>query len=76
MESELLRTAREARLIPGDGDISLGDILSQFSGNVPIALAIPMSRESGATDDEIIAMRMAQQVQAFLEDLDLRQSSE
>lgn len=75
-ESELLRTAREARLIPGDGNISLGDILSPFSGDVPIALEIPMSRESGAPDDEIIAMRMAQQVQLFLEDLDLRQSSE
>lgn len=75
-ESELLRTAREARLIPGDGNISLGDILSQFSRDVPIALEIPMSRESGAPDDEIIAMQMAQRVRAFLEDLDLGQSSE
>ena len=74
-ESELLRTAREARLIPGDGDIVLRDILHKFSQDVPVALEIPMPRQSGCPSDEMFAMRMAQRVQAFLQDLDLGRSS-
>ncbi len=73
-ESELLHTAREARLIPGDGEIPLGKILSKFSRDLLVALEIPMLH-SDCPDDDKIALQMAQRVRAFLEDLDEGESS-
>lgn len=74
-ESELLRTAREARLIPGDGDIVLREILLKFSSDVPVALEIPRP-QSGSPDDDISAFRMAQRVRTFLDGLELERSNE
>ena len=74
-ESQLLHTAREARLIPGDGDIALRDILLQFSRDVPVALEIPGAK-SDCPDDDITAFQMAQRVKVYLEDLDIERSSE
>lgn len=44
-EAELLHTAREARLIPGEGQIPLADILARLPKNCPVALEIPMRRD-------------------------------
>ncbi|MHA6263969.1 sugar phosphate isomerase/epimerase family protein [Arenibacterium sp. CAU 1754] len=41
-EEALLHTAREARLIPGQGQIRLGAILAQLPPDIQIALEIPL----------------------------------
>jgi len=64
-QSELLHTAREARLVPGDGGIALEEILSQFSNDVPVALEIPMQLPD-RPDDDRAARHMAQRARAIL----------
>ena len=60
-EAELLHTAREARLIPGQGQIRLHDLLSALPANIPTALEIPMKSE---LSNAILARQMFEAAQA------------
>jgi sugar phosphate isomerase/epimerase len=62
----LLHTAREARLIPGQGQIRLGDILAQLPPEIPIALEIPMRAMPGPANEIRLARMMLAATRAVL----------
>lgn len=66
LETELLHTARGARLIPGEGDIPLSVILTQLPCNIPIALEIPVEDRRGLNPLGLASL-MFQRTQAFLD---------
>lgn len=64
-ETELLHTARGARLIPNEGSISLYDIINRFPCDTPISLEIPMDDRRGLNALGLASL-MFQQTLAFL----------
>jgi sugar phosphate isomerase/epimerase len=48
----LIHTAREDRLIPGEGDLDLRGILAHLPGHIPLALEIPNSHMAAIMSDE------------------------
>jgi len=65
-EQDLLHTARSARLIPGEGQIDLGNILARLPDNVQIGLEIPLENKGGLSPRHLAA-RIFSKTQAFLE---------
>ncbi|OYX57869.1 MAG: hypothetical protein B7Y86_05220 [Brevundimonas subvibrioides] len=50
-DTGLIRTARQARLLPGEGSIDLCGILSRLPPDIPLALEIPNAALSGLMSD-------------------------
>ena len=48
----LIHTAREDRLLPGEGDIDLRGILCRLPAGIPVAVEIPNSRLAAIMSDE------------------------
>lgn len=65
-EAELLHTAREARLIPGQGQIALRDLLAALPSEMPIALEIPMQSD---VPQAALARQMVAATQSLLRSL-------
>lgn len=61
-EDDLLHTARAARLMPGDGDIPLRDILAQMPKDASIGLEIPMQSLGQNVSDLDIARLMFEKI--------------
>jgi sugar phosphate isomerase/epimerase len=53
----LIHTAREDRLMPGEGDLDLRGIVSHLPAGIPIAVEIPNSRLAATMSDEDRARR-------------------
>jgi sugar phosphate isomerase/epimerase len=68
-EDDLLHTARAARLMPGDGDIPLRDILSHLPNDVPIGLEVPLLRDTEKISDIEIAREMFEKTTALCRSL-------
>lgn len=68
-EDDLLHTAREARLIPGQGQIALAAILAKLSADTPIALEIPMATVSKDTSQIALAQKMLAATRVLLGEL-------
>ena len=66
-QAELLQTARSARLIPGEGEIPLSQILSRLPANIPIALEVPSEQRDGANENSL-AQQLWLRTQAFLDE--------
>ena len=48
----LIHTAREGRLMPGEGDLELREIIQHLPGDIPVAVEIPNSRLAAQVSDE------------------------
>jgi sugar phosphate isomerase/epimerase len=59
---ELLFTARTARLMPGQGDIPIADILAQLPDDTPVALEIPLENRRGLPCDAVAKDMLAQTI--------------
>ena len=65
----LIHTAREDRLMPGEGDLDLRAILRHLPAQLPIAVEIPNSRLAARLTDEERARRARDATIALLEGL-------
>ena len=62
----LIHTAREDRLMPGEGDLDLSGIISYLPAGIPIAIEIPNSRLAASMSDEDRAMKAYELTQRLL----------
>ena len=49
---DLIHTARENRLMPGEGDLDLRGIIRQLPAGIPVAVEIPNARLAARMSDE------------------------
>ncbi|MCQ0972110.1 sugar phosphate isomerase/epimerase [Paracoccus sp. TK19116] len=63
---ELLRTAREDRLFPGEGDIPLKDLLAALPADIPLGLEVPVSRSRMIADPVKTLTRLREATLALL----------
>ena len=64
----LIFTAREDRLMPGEGDLDLRGILRHLPAGIPIAVEIPNSRLAASMSDEDRARRAYNMTRQLVED--------
>jgi sugar phosphate isomerase/epimerase len=62
----LIHTAREDRLLPGEGGIDLRGIIARLPADIPIAVEIPNSRMAETMSDEERARRAYEATRALL----------
>lgn len=62
----LIHTAREDRLMPGEGSIDLRGIIGRLPADIPIAVEIPNSRVAATMSDEERARRAYEATRALL----------
>ena len=65
----LIFTAREDRLMPGEGEIDLRAILRRVPADIPVAVEIPNSRLAASMSDEDRALMAYQATSRLLEDI-------
>lgn len=63
---ELLHTAREERLPPGEGQIDLAGLLAILPGDLPIGVEVPMTRFSNAKGIDAALSRISAATRALL----------
>jgi sugar phosphate isomerase/epimerase len=63
---ELMHTAREERLPPGEGGIDIKQILGHMPPDVPLALEVPMTTVAAAEGEEAVALRVRQAAERLL----------
>jgi sugar phosphate isomerase/epimerase len=65
-EAGLIHTARQARLLPGDGDLDLVGIFAQLPSSLPISIEVPNSESSVALGVETWAVQALARTRAVL----------
>jgi sugar phosphate isomerase/epimerase len=66
---ELIKTARQERLLPGEGSIDLKGLFNALPSDVPVSIEIPNMIRTKATGDKPWAEKALQATRQVLGDL-------
>ncbi len=58
-EADLLHTARDERLPPGEGDIDLAGFLGALPSDIPVCAEVPMTSLTAAAGEDVVLGRVA-----------------